>query len=332
MPPPYTVLNARVKQKLATEAYWISIENELGVIFEGEQAFVYNDDGIPVNFKIGDGTKLFSQLPYFIAYYSNITNLKTLFYLAQSANITTAGVFRSNSDLQKIILINNSGSDVLLKIGTTDGGSEIAEVSLPNGVNQLDISYFFTSAETVYWTGLTGVDFNLIALYCQMDEAPAIPPTSTTPSVSALKYGTVYDFFPAYEGHAEVVWDFLTGFGKPGSGYEDAMLWGTNGLPDLPNYMKGYQTGDTIGGEIGANSITIVKANLPAIRDKIYGQQGNKPAFGSGIQVLWPTHVGNDNSGDVAYNLQSLGGTSVPIDTKPLSNIVLRYTGIPTTT
>jgi len=62
----YTVLNARVKQKIATEAYWLSIEAELGPILEGEQAFVFNEAGDPVNFKIGDGTRLFSELPYFI--------------------------------------------------------------------------------------------------------------------------------------------------------------------------------------------------------------------------------------------------------------------------
>lgn len=327
MPPPYTVLNARVKQKLATEAYWLSIEDELGVIFEGEQAFVYNEDGVPVNFKIGDGTKLFSELPYFIAYYSNVTNAKTLFYLAQTANITTPGVFRNNSDLDKIIFINNSGADVVLKIGITDGGSEIAELTLPNGVNSIAADYFFTTAETVYFTGLTGVNFSLIVLYFQLDEAPALPPSGGTSG--GLRYGTVYEYYPPYAGAENEVWDFESGYGKSGSGYEDAMLWGTNGLPDIGGYLKGYLEGDTIGGEIGNDEIIIETENLPPIRDKIWGQQGNKPAFGGGREGLWVTRLGNDNAGDVAYNLQPLGGTSQPINIRPSGYVVLRYTGIP---
>jgi hypothetical protein len=324
MPPPYTVLNARVKQKLATEAYWLSIEDELGVIFEGEQAFVYNDEGVPVNFKIGDGTKLFSELPYFIAYYSNVINCKTLFYLAQSANITTPGVFRNNSEIDKIIFINNSGSDVLLKVGTTDGGTEIADLSLPNGVNTISIDYFFTGAQTIYFTGLTGVDFSMIVLYFQLDEAPVTAPSSTPSTGGGLKYGTVYEFFPAYDGHAEAVWDFITGYGKSGSGYEDAMLWGTNGLPELPNYHKGYVDGDTIGGEVGANSVALVTANLPPIP---FSLGLDRKGGNSGLNV-----VSAINPGPYGQNLYALGGTSVPIDKKPLSNIVLRYTGIPTTT
>src|SRR6185295_12586673 len=117
----YTVLNARVKQKLATEAYWLSIESELGVIFEGEQAFVYNDAGQPVNFKIGDGTKLFSELPYFIAYYTGVTAQKILTYLAQTGNITIPSVFKDKTLLQDLVFLNTSGSPIIMNIGTTDG-------------------------------------------------------------------------------------------------------------------------------------------------------------------------------------------------------------------
>lgn len=343
MPPPYTVLNARVKQKLATEAYWLSIEDELGVIFEGEQAFVYNDDGVPVNFKIGDGTKLFSELPYFIAYYSNTTNCKTLFYLAQSTNITTPGVFRNNSEIDKVIFINNSGSDVLVKIGTTDGGSEIAEISLPNGVNVLSLDYFFTGAQTVYFTGLTGVDFSLIVLYFQLDEAPAIPPTGSG-SFKRWAYGTVYSFIPAFAGHTESSWDLITGYGKSGTDYEGAMLWGTNGLPELPGYLRTYEEGDTIGGTTGADSVEIARENLPEeglemFVDGINSTPGDKPNTTSSVAV-----ANNQASAPQrGYEMHSAAGEptigrtgdlgdGIALPNIPLSNIVLRFTGIPTTT
>lgn len=325
----YTVLKARVKQKLTTEADWLGIDL---VLFEGEQAFVYNTAGVAINFKIGDGTKKFSQLPYFIAYYSGITNCKILSYIAKTTNITVAGTFRNMSDLNNVILLNNSGADINLAIGTTNGGSEIGAITLPNGVTQLGVKYFFTSAQTVYFTGLTGKNFSLFVLYLQLDEAPVIPPSGAG-SNHPFMYGTLYPFYPMYAGHENTVWNFVTGYGKTGSGYETAMLMGTNGTDDIGDFLKGHKTGETIGGDYGASQITILKTNLPSLQDKIYGQQGNKPGFGGGRQGIWVTQDGSgNNAGDVPYNLQELGGSSTPIDIKPLAKIVLYFTGIPTTT
>ena len=56
------IIEARVKQKVDTESNWLN--NELRLL-DGEQAFVRTDAGVPVNFKIGDGNKTFSELPYF---------------------------------------------------------------------------------------------------------------------------------------------------------------------------------------------------------------------------------------------------------------------------
>jgi|GEM_PF-6821904 hypothetical protein len=59
------VLDARVRQKKDTLAKWMA--NEL-ILLDGEQAFVVDAGGQPINFKIGDGTKKFADLPYWIAY------------------------------------------------------------------------------------------------------------------------------------------------------------------------------------------------------------------------------------------------------------------------
>lgn len=64
------ILEARVKQKTDTEANWLA--NPL-IILDGECAFVLGPDNItPINFKIGDGTKNFSALPYWINYAANV--------------------------------------------------------------------------------------------------------------------------------------------------------------------------------------------------------------------------------------------------------------------
>ena len=58
-------IKARVWQKVDTLANWEA--NSL-VIGPGEQAFVIDGAGTPINFKIGDGTKKFSELPWWISY------------------------------------------------------------------------------------------------------------------------------------------------------------------------------------------------------------------------------------------------------------------------
>lgn len=58
-------IKARVMQKTDTLANWEA--NQL-VLLQGEQAFVVDSGGTPINFKIGDGTKTFSELPWWIAY------------------------------------------------------------------------------------------------------------------------------------------------------------------------------------------------------------------------------------------------------------------------
>lgn len=56
------ILDARVRQKKDTLANWNA--NPL-ILEDGEQAFVVSEDGSGLNFKIGDGTKRFSDLSWF---------------------------------------------------------------------------------------------------------------------------------------------------------------------------------------------------------------------------------------------------------------------------
>ncbi|WP_293933130.1 hypothetical protein [Sphingobacterium sp. UBA6645] len=58
-------IKARVQQKTDTLANW---EANTKPILAGEQAFVIDGGGTPINFKIGDGTKKFSELPWWISY------------------------------------------------------------------------------------------------------------------------------------------------------------------------------------------------------------------------------------------------------------------------
>lgn len=264
----YEVINARVKQKIATEAYWLSIEDELGLILEGEQAFVFNDAGQAVNFKIGDGTKKFSELPYFIAYYSGITSQKVLSWIDVSADQTAANQFRNNTLLTDIIIYNNSGTVIPLKIGTTNGGTEICSLNVPNGANSITRHFAFQDVETLYITGLTGLNCSVFLLYIQMDESPAIPPgqaaASKIPTGSVGIFAEVASLGLTYDR----VWDFTTGLARLGYGYDNCVICGTNGTFDRSRAVSiPFKAGDVLGSTIGPamNTINLTKEQLPPI-------------------------------------------------------------------
>lgn len=226
--PTYEVLNARVKQKINTEANWIAEEDDFGVIFEGEQAFVKDDAGMPVNFKIGDGTKKFSELPYFIAYYTDVTSQKVLGFIG-SDNITVNSQFKANTLLTDIIVYNNSGSVIPLNIGTTSGGGEIITLNVPNGANSVGLKYPFSDVESVYLTGITGLDCAIFILYIQMDENPAIPPSSSAVAKFPAGFVGIFEELPDLGLTYAAVWDFGSGLARLGFGYDNCVICGTNG-------------------------------------------------------------------------------------------------------
>lgn len=261
----YEVLNARVKQKIATESDWIAEESAFGVIFEGEAAYVKNDAGDPVNFKIGDGTRTFSQLPYFITYYSNITSQKVLSWINTTANVSASTAFKANSLLTDIVIYNNSGSVIQLKIGTTNGGSEICSVNIPNGANSIGRHYAFTDVETVYLTGITGHQCSIFLLYIQMDENPAIPPSQSSSGKIPAGYVGIFEEIPDLGLTYASVWDFATGLARLGFGYDNCVICGTNGTNSRAGAVSlPFKTGQTFGSNVGSasNQLSLTVNNL----------------------------------------------------------------------
>lgn len=346
MPGPYEILNARVQQKVDTEANWLAVEDTLGVILDGEQAFVINDSGVGVNFKIGDGTKKFSELPYFITYYSNILNQKILSYIDQNANISIAGVFRNFSCLYDIILLNNSGSDITLKVGTSADSDDLINVVVPNGAYPINLRKVFQATSTVYISGLTGKNYSMFLVYFQYDEHPATPPGgSSTPFKFPRCFKGMYE--PLSDTDLDTHWDFTTGLGRGGTAYANCAISGTNGTEAMGRfYPLGWQVGDSlrpatvVGSSTG--SITLAEANIPTIKLKIFS--GAAPAgelypdpTGSKA-VAWAFDAGTKRDYQMkqaADDNPSLGHTSsfgqdIPdaIDIRPKSKVVLFFVAI----
>jgi len=321
--PTYTTLNARVKQKLATEAYWLSIENELGVIFEGEQAFVYSEDGVAVNFKIGDGTKLFSELPYFIAYYTGVTSQKILSWVNNLTDIVIPSTFRINSLIQQLVIYNHSGSPFDMKIGTTNGGAEICEVTVPAGPVTIGKKYAFEDVETVYITGLSGSNCTIFLLYFQLDETPAIPPTPTGTFKFPKGFCGIFEPLPGQT--EDDVWDFSTGLAKPGFGYDNCVLSGTNGTKIRDGkYSVAYKNGDTIGGNVGSatNALTLTQAYIPRFSITVpYAPIPGRSDNANDRDVMIPSAGPNPK-------IEFGSATPTPINFQPGSTVDLYFTAV----
>lgn len=343
------ILNARVQQKVTTEANWIAEEDAFGVILAGEQAFVTDDSGNPINFKIGDGTKKFSELPYWIQYNGNVLNQKRLAYINQNIDITVAGIFRNYTCLYDIILINEGGSDIDFKVGTTAGGNELMEgVVGTSGVYAINLRKVFQAATTLYFSGLAGNTFTMFLVYYQYDETPATPPVGGD---VAFKWPKNFQgqFVPLGPTDLDDNWDFSTGTGKAGTPYANCVIAGTNGTEDMGGfYPVGWKVGNTLyptattfGNTTG--QITIAEANIPKFRLKLFsgaGPAGQLAPDATGIKsVAWSSaHTANNQDYDMkgaADDNPSMGHTSsfgvdapAALDVRPKSKVVLYFVAI----
>lgn len=330
------IINARVKQKVDTEENWLA--NPL-ILLEGEQGFVWDGENDPVNFKIGDGTKTFAELPYFIAYYSNVISHK----LIRLPNVTTPqtipAVFNSNTNLYDIIVTNVGGDDTTLNIGTTEVGDELGSYSIGAGNTVIDLKYMFESSETVYMSGFDDNELSIIIVYFNYNESPAIPPGSPEPTPFRWPKGFVGMFFPVGVGHLEACFDMITGLGIAGSAYENC--WICTSLNTYLNmedsYPIGYKTGVTIGGEVGGNSFTIINANLPKHSHNMFTGSGSSGDLNGPNPVAYQKNNGinrdyimSNGTGGIDKGVTSEAGntTPTPIDNRPKSKYVIYFLAI----
>lgn len=343
------IINARVKQKVDTEENWLA--NPL-ILLEGEQGFVWTDDdpNQPVNFKIGDGTKTFAELPYFIAYYSNVISHKIIRLPNVSVAQNIASVFNANTNLYDIVVTNVGGANCVLKLGTTVDGSEIGEYNIGAGNTVLDLKYMFNSPQTLYLSGFEANELSIIIIYFNYSENPVIPPSGSEPIPFRWPKGFVGLFMPVGVGHLEACFDMITGMGVVGSLYENCQICNiSNTLLNMEDsYPAGYKTGVTIGGSVGSNEYKLTEENIlehrfftaitgvfdtsgfpPGLSTTNSMREGYGKTGGTGKESY---RLSGDSSNEPNVSRTSKYGrpvlTQVPVPTRPKSKYLIYFLAI----
>ena len=257
-----------------------------------------------------------------------------------SGNRTVSGVFKANSNLEKII-IYKTGVNYRIKIGTTVNGNEIGEFDVDDNTGVVKtVEWTFTGTSNVYLSG-TGLNADFLYLIYKQLDAPDISLDSngTTNATDLLKKGAKMQ----WDGtNAEFIanWDQVTGLGKPNTGWQKWCIAGTNGTTNVDGKVHvgikvtGTPDYSTLGNAVGSNTKTITKENLPASGLNMFASNvgavgGNTPGSTDTIararlvaqQTLNYEIVKGD--GAATLGVTSNMGSGTPLDITPASVISL---------
>jgi len=235
-------------------------------------------------------------------------------YFGNGADIEVADIFFKYS-LLKHISVLNYGIAFTMKVGTTDGGTEIGEWEIPVGSTAgvdltANIKKLFNAATTVYITGLTGTDADILIDYLQYDAVPAQPLPAPAPT---LGKNAVIEFEETDPGEFLAAFDIVTGLGKVGGGWEGwAIMDGRNGTTDRggkvsvgwvndplsPFYLQATPASltDGFGGE---NEVTLLQSQLPAFNIPFIYDGVNRN--GSGSQETMRNYPGSNRTANIPF-------------------------------
>src|SRR5690606_31525124 len=159
------IINARVKQKVDTLSNWEA--NEM-IILDGEQAFVRTADGVPVNFKIGEGDKPFRDLPFWLdsgsPFKLRLTDTDYVEVTGGNTIVTHPGLVGFDDYPVMTTQMNVIFRDEDLTYNSTDGTVTISDFELQAG------ELLILCPPSMKWAETTGSGSALAALVARVDE------------------------------------------------------------------------------------------------------------------------------------------------------------------
>jgi len=217
-----------------------------------------------------------------------------------SDDFSVVGVFKSESLLEQIVVTKRApAGDLLYKVGTTPGGSEIGEFTA-RGIKRVQTApYPFTANTTLYITGLAGADMDFKFLYLQTD-APAIDLGNLEPVTTTMRFpkNTLFYYEEMIPGELDTDFDLATGLGKPNTIFSNcAICDGRNGTEKWDGCVPVAQDlADpdfaALKDVFGTKQVALSIGQLPKFTVKIKGwgpYQGNKKGDNNG-----PDHDNQD--------------------------------------
>lgn len=249
----------RVDNQLNEDAYW-SIDIQPNSAYPSEQ------------YQTGDTPEGDYVLIYKARNFDNV-----------SANFSMSGVFNDKTNLIKIILYNKGLHAFVLKIGTTDGGSEIKTVNIPGILkNPILIEYPFNIPSVLFLSGLSGTSCDITVVWDDFLAPNVTPPAPVT----RFAKNTLYWFVENVPDSFEQEFDITTGLGIVGSEHEGCVLAGTNDTLSIEELIvRGWDRTMPLLREtsIGADSVILTPDNIPQLETEPDFQNG---ASSGGIPVF----------------------------------------------
>jgi hypothetical protein len=250
-----------------------------------------------------------------------ITRTKT--YSGVTADFNIPGIFKDFSLLTRIVIYNNGANILTINAGTAANGS--APITAPFVTNgQLkeiwNIDELFNGVSTLYLSGLTGANVNIVVEYDQLDAPYVTPPIASKPFVK----GNRGSYEEVTIGDFANDWNVSTGVGI--GLWAQCVIAGTNGTKDMNGLTEiGWNpsmplTRDMLVGNIN-NTVSLNAGNLPSFNISI-GQDLKGGNGGGTVKVLSSQNPGPNGNGNINIPYT---GTANPIDISNRARVTLRY-------
>ena len=228
-------------------------------------------------------------------------------YFDVTGVVTISGVFAKYRLLEKICIEKQTGSpDFVLKVGTTNGGSEIAEFNISESASTLQINHLFLGTQTIYITGLTSELPFLSVVYKNLIEAP-VAVGGGEGAESNVPMGAILIYSAMSGRNLTDDFDVITGLGREGTQWFGwAICNGSNGTADLKErFVLGFSNGQNTDGQIGGEKeVTLTIAQMPKHSHGYVNHVGDdtRRGVGTGARVFdfnrnnQTTEAGNDEA------------------------------------